>query len=600
MPIRNFSSIINICGIRLFLLVVSTLFNLSGFAKAQATYFVSLVGNDNNPGTKALPFATIQKAHDVAQGVNRSMKGDIIIYLRGGIYELASTLIFSSDDSGTNDYNIIYQAYNNEIPIISGGMRITGWAMHDSINNIYMAAIDKSIDTRQLYVNGARAVRARSIDALGWKENGEGYDCPAEAATWKNLANVEVVSYKNWKCHRGPIFSIRGTHALMAQPYWTNLHIQDDAPPVWVENAYELLDSEGEWYLDRPKGTIYYKPRAGEKMANIEVVLPKLETLIRGSGVSNVLFKGFIFEYSSWTLPNSLAGFACLQADARLTGSKTGLACLQADSMITGLNGQFTQISGNIVFDHCNNIQFVNNTFEHFGATALQFFTGCKNNIIYNNTFDDISGSAISIGGLTDSSPSDNDIVKDNIVYNNLIKNVAIEYQGCVGVFVGYTEHTTITHNEIRCLPYSGISAGWGWSNSTIAGKNNEISYNLIDSVMMILRDGGGIYTLSSQPGANVHDNYINHTINECGSLYPDEGSSNMHWHHNVLSKDVNWLFMWTPTIQKDTVDYNYFDNQTQYTNSSNCVIQNNVFVPDSNWPADAKKIIKNAGRISN
>jgi hypothetical protein len=39
-------------------------------------------------------------------------------------------------------------------------------------------------------------------------------------------------------------------------------------------------------------------------------------------------------------------------------------------------------------------------------------------------------------------------------------------------------------------LPYTGISVGWGWNNKIIAGKNNEICYNLIDFIMMTLKDG--------------------------------------------------------------------------------------------------------------
>jgi uncharacterized protein YjdB len=563
--------------------VICTFLNIDASAGVQATFYVSPFGNDSNSGTLAKPFATIHKARDTVRTFNWNMTGDIIIYLRGGLYELASTLTLTNKDSGSNGYKIIYQAYNCETPVISGGMKISGWILHDTVKNIYRAIIDKSIDTRQLYVNGSRAIRSRSINALGWWDINDGYDCPAEISTWNNLKNVEVVSYNFWKCHRGPIDSMRSSHAVMAQPYWDNLHIQNNAPAVWIENAYELLDAEGEWYLDRSTGTIYYKPMAGEDMANAEVIIPTLETLVSGSGVSNVQFKGITFAHSTWTLPNSTSGFACLQADA----------------MLSGPDWQFTQVFGNVVFDHSNNIRFENNTFKHLGITALQFYTGCKKNIIYNNLFDDISGSAISIGGLINPTPSDIDLVKDNIIDNNSIRNAALEYKGCVGILVGYTEHTTITHNEIRYLPYTGISVGWGWGNSITAGKNNEISYNLIDSTMMTMRDGAGIYTLSSQPGTNVHDNYINHQFNEPGALYPDEGSSNMHWHHNVLRNIQSWLHMWATSIQNDTIDFNYYDNPIQTTNGSNCVIQNNVLVSDDSWPVEALKIIKNARRVA-
>ena len=558
--------------------------NKNAFATVQATYYISPDGHDYNPGTITQPFATLQKARDIVQGINKNMSGDIIIYLRGGVYELGSTFTLSSQDSGSNGYQIIYQAYPCETPVISGGMKITDWVLHDPIRNIHKTFVNPAMDTRQLYVNGVRAIRARSKDASGWTESGDGYHCPNSVSSWKNIQHVEVVSYHAWKCHRGPIDFMSGeTHVVMAQPYWKNLHEQDNAPPAWVENAYELLDEAGEWYFDRSAGLLYYKPLDGEDMSVADVIMPRLGTLINGSRVSNVQFKGLTFKHTTWTLPNTPSGFSCLQGDA----------------MISGPNKYITQLSGSIVFDHSAQIKFENNIFQHLGETALQFYIGCKNNSIYNNVFKDISGSAISIGGLTNPNPSFTDFVKDNIVDNNSIKNVALEFKGCVGVFVGYTEHTTITHNEISCLPYTAISAGWGWRTNIIAGKNNEISFNRIDSLMMELIDGGGIYTLSSQPGAQVFGNYISNQFNNYGALYPDEGSSNMHWHHNVLRNVPQWLFMWTPSNKNNIVDFNYFDKQEQTIKGSHCTVQNNTFVPNRDWPNEASKIINTARRVA-
>jgi hypothetical protein len=566
--------------------VVCLFLNLYTIAGVQATFYVSPKGNDNNPGSMAQPFATIHHARDVVAALNMGMTGDIIIYLRGGVYKLDSTFILKSKDSGSNGHNIIYQAYNCETPVISGGMKVTGWVLHDTAKNIYKAIVDLSIDTRQLYVNGLRAVRARSMYASSWTENGDGYNCPTDVATWKNIKNVEVVSYKEWKCHRGQIDSMKSNiHAVMTQPYWKYLHKQYDAPPVWIENAYELLDSQGEWYLDRSMSALFYKPREGEDMSNAEVILPKLETLISGSGVSNVQFKGISFEHATWTLPNSKIGFACDQADA----------------IFNGLNYERIQIPGNIVFDHSSNIRFENNTFKHLGIDALQLYIGCKNNCIYNNIFNDISGSAISIGEIIDPFPSSAVLVKDNVIDNNSIRDVAMEYKGCVGIFVGYTEHTTITHNEISHLPYTGISVGWGWSNTYTAGKNNEIAYNHIDSVMMVLNDGGGIYTLSSQPGAHFHDNYISNNFNLFASLYMDAGSSNMHWHHNVVRNQVSWYMIHDDYgAQYDTLENNYSDNQKHFSwGKPATIIRNNIFVLDGNWPDEALKIMRNARRTA-
>jgi hypothetical protein len=550
--------------------------SLDTFAGIQATYYISPKGNDNNPGTLELPFATLQKARDMVRTIKGNMNGDIIIDLLGGMYELTSPFVLSSDDSGMNGYNIIYQAYNCETPVISGGIKISGWTLHDAGKNIYMAKVSTSIDTRQLYVNGIRAIRARSEDAGGWKEDSVGYICPNGVDSWKNIKNVEVVSRKDWTIKRGPIAKVNGTQVIMAEPYWMGLKNKFQAPPVWIENAYELLNKEGEWYLDRSTGVLYYKPRLGEDMKDAEVILPVLETLVQGSNVSNVQFKGITFSYATWLLPNSVNGYPRGQAGV--------------------LNS--IQTPGNVKFDHSFNLRFENNSFCHLGATGLDLNLGCKKNVISNNTYNDISGSAISIGNVISSHPTESDLVCDNTINNNYIRKAAQEYECCVGIFVGYSEHTIITHNEVRNLPYTGISVGWGWGNRIVAGKNNEISYNLVDSVMMILQDGGGIYTLSSQPGARIFNNYLNYQVNTSGSLYPDQGSSNMNWNHNVVSNTIRWLHLWNPSIQNDTIENNFYDNKSQLMNGTNCVVQNNVFVSDNKWPAEARTIMKNAGRV--
>jgi len=94
-------------------------------AATQATYYVdTATGNNNNNGTSiGSAWQTIQKARDYIRVNKGSMNGDIIVYLRGGTYQLSSTLAFNENDSGNNNYNIIYTAYTNEEPVISGVQR---------------------------------------------------------------------------------------------------------------------------------------------------------------------------------------------------------------------------------------------------------------------------------------------------------------------------------------------------------------------------------------------------------------------------------------------------------------------------------------------
>src|ERR1019366_2583252 len=75
-------------------------------------------------------------------------------------------------------------------------------------------------------------------------------------------------------------------------------------PPLYAENAFELLGRPGEWYFDRPAGRIYYTPRPGEDLSTADVEAAVTAALISGSGrkhlpLTGLVFKGLRFEYAA-------------------------------------------------------------------------------------------------------------------------------------------------------------------------------------------------------------------------------------------------------------------------------------------------------------
>jgi hypothetical protein len=74
-------------------------------------FYVSTKGDDENQGTKEKPFKSIIGARNAIRMINSNMKGDIIVYIRGGIYEIDETIEFDSRDSGLHGYNI-----NSSVP----------------------------------------------------------------------------------------------------------------------------------------------------------------------------------------------------------------------------------------------------------------------------------------------------------------------------------------------------------------------------------------------------------------------------------------------------------------------------------------------------
>ena len=78
---------------------------------AETAFYVSPDGSDSNSGTESEPFKTIEKARDEVRKHTKDMTSDIVVYLKDGVYYQDETLAFGTEDSGTNGYQVRYEAY---------------------------------------------------------------------------------------------------------------------------------------------------------------------------------------------------------------------------------------------------------------------------------------------------------------------------------------------------------------------------------------------------------------------------------------------------------------------------------------------------------
>ena len=63
--------------------------------------FVSPAGDDENPGTKIQPFASLARAQKQVRALKRISSAAITVRLRGGSYYLPAPLVLTPEDSGT-------------------------------------------------------------------------------------------------------------------------------------------------------------------------------------------------------------------------------------------------------------------------------------------------------------------------------------------------------------------------------------------------------------------------------------------------------------------------------------------------------------------
>src|SRR5262249_26960283 len=147
------------------------------------SYYVSPLGDDAAAGSLEAPFRTIDRAKRAVAAINGTATTDITVFLRGGTYELGQPLAFSASDSGMNGHFVTYRAFPGEVPVVSGGRTVvTNWTLVDAGKNLWRATVPAGLQTRQLYVNGVRAVRAHKDQNLGLvAKDSSGYSTTAGA-----------------------------------------------------------------------------------------------------------------------------------------------------------------------------------------------------------------------------------------------------------------------------------------------------------------------------------------------------------------------------------------------------------------------------------
>src|SRR5258708_7930805 len=378
-------------------------------ASATITLYASPAATATSGCTLSAP-CSLDGAQAVVRGLTATMTGDIVVDLRGGVYRRSATWSFSdaAHDSGTGGHRVIYQAFPGEAPEISGARQITGWTLHDGAKNIWSAPVGTSLHTRELYVDGVRAQIARGpSNPSGWSSTSTGLTAPdCGMASWPDVVGAEVVSENTWVHKSCPVTAASGTAITLAQPCYTNAELpynfasgavvgQYPYNVSWVQNAYELLSSPGQFYLNSGTGTLYYIPRPGENLASADVEAPTVQTLVSGSGtgtapLSNITFSGITFEHATWLVPSTSEGYAEGQAGWRITGS--GLTQVPMSDL--------TRTPGNITFDHDSNLVFSGDTFTHLASVGLELGRGSKNDTVIGSRFTDIGGNALQIGSV--------------------------------------------------------------------------------------------------------------------------------------------------------------------------------------------------------
>ncbi len=569
---------------RLRLTLLGYFFLFAGMASA-ADIYVSPTGSDFNDGSKEKPLASVTMALRKVREMRRLNAAltttTIRIIVSGGTYRLNEPIFIRPEDSGLSGGTTIIMAATGEEPVISGGIRITGWKKLTTAvpglspkakNNIWVADLrsvsSQPLDFRQLWINDVKAVNAKDANGdqmnriLSWNKKEQTCWIPTpKIPGFAAIKGAEFFIHQWWAIAilRINKMDVQGdsTKLFFEQPE-SRIQSEHPWPAPWISketgnsafylsNALPFLDEPGEWWLDKQTQKLYYWPRKNEQLTTAEVIAPVLENLLQIQGtaehpVRNVFIIGLRFRHTGWLRPSQQGHVphqnGLFMTDAyRLNPSGT--------KEKPGLDNQawvgrpaaavYVSYASGVLVDECR--------FEHLASTGIDFHRGIRHCTIRGNLLKDIGGNGILAGVYSDPgheihlpyNPTDvRDYCRNLTIIDNLVTDVTNEDWSCVGIGLGYTQHSVVTNNEVNNVSYSGITMGWGWSPAANIMQDNQIYRNRIHHYGKHNYDCSGIYTLSAQPGSRISENFIDsiykapyaHLPSHWFYIYTDEGSS--------------------------------------------------------------------------
>jgi hypothetical protein len=597
-----------------------------GRPTSSTNYYVATDGNDNWSGTLASPngsqtdgpFATLDRARQAVQG-----KPGSVVQIETGTYFLKAPVLFGSADSGTATAPIIYENYPGATPVISGGIRITGWT--NSSGSTWTASLNSTKypnlqNFEALYYQPAGATdnsrRSRPRAAAtgvncaapgylcnastnpvvsptqttncgiqvtnGWECFDQFYFTPGDVATsgyhGMGLGDVEVLDFEYWTMSRMRMASVDSTNNIV---HLTGPTYEDSAYAGFlsghrylIENVLEALDTNqsGQWYLDRCPGcantvttpastwTLSYIAQAGENPNNDIVIAPQQTQLLVGTGASNIVFQGLTFSHDNWT-PSSLG----LGDEQAIPGATAAVSFLNSE---------------NVVFNSCifSHIQGWGVEFARYGTNETSGWNQVTNSELY-----DLGAGGIRIGrypGASTGTDTDSNVPQYNMVENNVITSAGrIQPSGIgTGIWVGNAHHNVIAHNDVSDLYSGAIGIGFtfGITNKNSLSHDNIVAFNHLYTLGQgVTSDFGGIYLATSATTGNMVLNNVVHDITHDyldpdgyggEGIYFDQGTSNAIAQNNLVYRlSSSGLF-------------NNLSDHTSDTYPQNNTVVNNIF----------------------
>ena len=569
---------------------------LMNHLSAQTPFFVSPSGNDKNDGSREKPFATIARA----QLEVRNTGGSAVVYLREGSYYLSVPVVFTSDDSRTENDSVVYRNFENEKVVISGSIPLKlEWK--EFKNGIQRAKVPAGLIFDQLFVNRQlqRMARYPNYNPNARFLGGTAADAVSKekAAGWANPEGgyVHALHKHEWGDFH---YIIKGKDAggeMILEGGWQNnrkMGMHDKHR--FVENIFEELDTVGEWFYDKKEQFLYFYPPKSVDLKTAVIEIPQIKHLFefRGSEkstVTNITIEGVELSQTLRTFMENKEPL--LRSD--WTTYRGGAVFFDSAESCFIRNCDFTGLGGNAVYFNKYNrkCKVSGCLFSNIGANAVSFVGDPDavrspsfeyNEFVPIEEIDRIPG------------PKTNNFPAECVVFDNLMFDLGLTEKQSAGIQISMSFGITVSHNTIYDVPRAGINISEGtWGGhiiefsdvfDTVKESGDHGSFNswgrdrywnpnkkLLDSIVESSPDLALLDVISP---VIIRNNRMR--CDHGWDIDLDDGSSNYHIYNNLLlngglklREGVN------RTVENNIIINNSFHPHVWFKNSGDVFVRN-------------------------
>ena len=488
----------------------SALLLVSSVCALALDFFVSPSGSDaTGTGSSEAPWATPlpSLAAIAAAKVGGQLPSNVTVHLASGVYFLPAPLNVSaaSGGDGTRGVSFVGPADPAVAPaVLSAGVPIAGpWYPVPGEPGVYTAPFPHWLPlfggkmVRQAWdAVGARLPLARTAVGEATAAGDWGAALPTGTLTPAGspslVAQAELVLWHNWVSSQNRIASVNISNSsvrvegVAGDPFFgaggtLRFALQN------VADASAL--PVGSFFVNASGRTLTLRPAGGAVPGPGAVIIEAMNEPVVIAGAPGAPVVGV-----------SLVNLTVAHAAAELEASCLAGGCGQQSASDLGTAAVHLRFATDC---HLRGVEVVG-----AGAYAVWFDDGTADCSITQSWLHDLGAGGVRVGtggnsGSTATAPARNITVADCEVADG-----GHVVPAGTGIFAQEAYATTIVHNHVHHLFYTGVATGWTWGYAKDSDAAQTVGWNHIHDIFQKeLSDGGCVYNLGRSPGTQIINN---------------------------------------------------------------------------------------------